>query len=84
MSQLQAQQTDRYPQRTIERTIVGLLLASRSGAPWSTDELILELGDERAVTLDGIDRLYRSGIVHRCGDFVFASRAARELDEVLG
>ncbi|MHB1538674.1 MAG: hypothetical protein ACYCUM_11420 [Solirubrobacteraceae bacterium] len=70
-------------QRTIERTIVGLLLASQAGTPWSTEELVLELGGERSVTLDGVDSLHRSGIVHRCGSFVFATRAARELDEVL-
>ncbi|MHB1468035.1 MAG: hypothetical protein ACYCU0_02420 [Solirubrobacteraceae bacterium] len=70
-------------QRTVERTIVGLLLASQPEAPWSMDELILELGGERTVTIDSIDRLHRSGIVHRCGDFVFASRTARALDEAL-
>lgn len=84
MSQVQGQPTaSGDQQRMIERTIVGLLLASGAAAPWSTHELILELGGEQTATLDCIDSLQRSGIVHRCGDFVFASRATRELDEVL-
>ena len=67
--------------QTVERAIATLLLAS-GGVPWTTDELVRELG-ERVAVLDGIDRLTRAGIVHRCGELVLASRAARELDAVL-
>ncbi|HEY1690310.1 MAG TPA: hypothetical protein VGF95_15755 [Solirubrobacteraceae bacterium] len=70
--------------RRVDRAIVGLLLDPSSTRPWSSSELVLELDAERPTALDGIDRLHRAGIVHRCGDFVFATRAATVLDKVLG
>lgn len=82
MSELQGQTgASGERQRTVERAIATLLLES-GGAPWTTGELVRELGD-RVDALDAIDRLARAGVVHRHGDLVFATRAARELDAVL-
>lgn len=44
--------------------------------PWSLDEIARELGD-RVVATDAVARLYAAGLVHRFGEFVFATRAAR-------
>ena len=84
MSELhRPQMTVMQEDRRTERAIVGLLLDRTAPQPWSAAELVLEIGGEPPITLDSIDRLQRAGIVHRCGDFVFATRAARELDQVL-
>jgi hypothetical protein len=83
MSQLRTPSISASEDRRIERTIVAVLLTSSAGSPWTTDELVLELAGEPVATLDGIDRLQRAGIVHRCREFVFPTRAAKTLDEVL-
>jgi hypothetical protein len=38
-------------------------------------EVELEIGDQ-IETGDGLAALHRAGLIHRCGDFVFATRAA--------
>ncbi|MGH2912766.1 MAG: hypothetical protein ACRDJ3_09880 [Solirubrobacteraceae bacterium] len=43
--------------------------------PWSVGELVLELRDSISVE-DALADLQEVGLVHRCGDFVWASRAA--------
>ena len=50
--------------------------------PWSLEELAREYGAEAG---ESVARLTRAGLVHRSGDFVWATRAAiraRELSEV--
>jgi predicted transcriptional regulator len=50
--------------------------------PWSMDELARECGAEAS---ESVGHLARAGLVHRSGDFVWATRAAvraRELSEV--
>jgi hypothetical protein len=50
--------------------------------PWSLDELARECGAEAG---ESVGRLARAGLIHRSGDYVWASRAAvraRELSEV--
>ena len=50
--------------------------------PWSIEELVRECGSGAG---ESVVRLQRAGLVHRSGDFVWASRAAiraRELSEV--
>jgi hypothetical protein len=70
--------------RRTDRAILALLLCSPAGRPLSAEELVLELGAERLTILDAIDRLHRTGIVHRCDRFVFPTRTAAALDELLG
>jgi hypothetical protein len=43
--------------------------------PWSFGELVLELRDPIGVQ-DALTRLHALGLVHRCGEFVWATRAA--------
>lgn len=49
--------------------------------PWSVDEIIREYGD-RADAVDALARLYGVGLIHRQGEFVWATRAALYADEI--
>ena len=59
----------------IERDILALLMGGGHVGLWAIYELQRELGDKLAVT-DALERLERSGSVHRCGEFVLITRAA--------
>jgi hypothetical protein len=63
----------------VDRGILGLLLNSEGPGLWLTEELALEVGDQLA-TVDSLTRLYAAGLIHRCQDFVFATRAAIQFD----
>ena len=50
--------------------------------PWSLDELARECGADAG---ESVGRLQRAGLIHRSGDFVWATRAAvraHELNEL--
>ncbi len=63
-----------------EQTILMLLLGGRQSV-WSVDELVAEIG-RRLDTIDTLDRLTAAGLVHRCGEFAFATRAAIRFDGI--
>jgi hypothetical protein len=62
-----------------ERTV--LLVLFHDPLPWTVEELGRELGD-RGDAIDAVGRLVGAGLVHRLGDFVFPTRAARRSDEL--
>jgi hypothetical protein len=63
-----------------EQTILILLLSDRQ-CVWSVEELVAEIG-RRLDTTDAVAALNAAGLIHRCGDFVFATRAAIRFDEI--
>ncbi len=65
-----------------EGAILGLLLDFESGSIWSEEELMRELSASRVEVLDGLARLRGAGLIHRCGRFVFATRAASRFDRL--
>jgi hypothetical protein len=69
--------------RSIESTVLGLLLDPDAQRPWAADELAREIGDQLA-TADALARLHAAGLVHCLDGFVFASRAALRADEITG
>jgi hypothetical protein len=74
----------RMPQEEEERAqkgVLGLLLASDSQRPWSVAEVERELGPPIAI-VDAVVSLHAAGLIHRCGEFVFASRAALRMDSL--
>jgi hypothetical protein len=73
-------QDDRSPEagdvlRTIEAGIYERLTRPGEQRPWAVRELVLELGDALDVE-DALADLHGTGLVHRCGEFVWATRAA--------
>jgi hypothetical protein len=60
--------------RRTEQAILMLLL-SDGQCVWSLKELVMQIG-RKLDTEDAVDALQAAGLIHRCGDFVFATRAA--------
>lgn len=65
-----------------ESAILALLLNFDAGSIWAVDELVRQLSAPRLEVLDGLAELAGAGLVHRLGDFVFASRAASSFDRL--
>jgi hypothetical protein len=66
----------------VDKAILALLLTPEEQRPWSVHEVELEMGD-RLAAVDSLARLHGAALVHRCGDFVFASRAAITAERLL-
>jgi hypothetical protein len=65
-----------------QAAILSLLLDMESGCIWAVEELVRELSASRLDVLDALAGLEGAGLVHRSGDFVFASRAASRFDRL--
>ena len=59
----------------IEAGIYDRLTLPDQQRPWAVRELVLEIGSQIDVE-DALARLHGAGLVHRCGEFVWATRAA--------
>jgi hypothetical protein len=71
---------------TLKQALLGLVVCDHPGL-WSLAELDRHLHPSstepnRALTEDAIEDLYAAGLIHRIGDYVFASRAAHEADRL--
>jgi hypothetical protein len=66
----------------VRRAILGLLVSGGSQRPWSLGELEAEVEDASAVQ-DGVRQLQGLGLVHRCEDYIWPTRAALTADELL-
>ena len=66
-----------------ELTVLTLLLDARTPWVWSIEELARELGSELDAH-DAVASLRAAGLVHRCNDFVFATRAAARFSRLVG
>lgn len=66
--------------RRTEQTIL-ILLLSGGQSIWSVEELVSEI-DRRLDVIDSLAALQAAGLVHRCHDFVFATRSALRFDEI--
>jgi hypothetical protein len=64
-----------------ERLVLDELLTSRGPGLWTAHELGLALGSQVEAT-DAVAGLGRAGLIHRCGEFVFPTRAAARMDEL--
>lgn len=59
--------------RLIDSAILDMLMGSGNQRPWSVNEIEREVGKD---ALDGLNRLYGAGLIHRLDRFVWVSRAA--------
>jgi hypothetical protein len=66
--------------RRAEQTILTLVLSDGQSI-WSVEELVSEIG-RWMDTVDALAALQAAGLVHRCHDFIFATRAALRFDEL--
>jgi hypothetical protein len=76
-----------------DQALLGLLIHDHPGL-WSLAELTRSLtsssqttgGDEPPTheTENAIERLYAAGLIHRIGNYVFATHAARTADHLAG
>lgn len=64
-----------------QKAVLGLLLRPNDQRPWSVREVEGEVG-ETIATVDAVASLHAAGLIHHCGDFVFASRAALCMDRL--
>jgi hypothetical protein len=69
-------------ERRADQAILALPLTPEEQRPWSVHEVELEMGDHLA-TVDSLARLRATGLIHRCGEFVFASRVALTAERLL-
>lgn len=65
-----------------EAAILSLLLNSEGGCVWSVHELVRELSAPRVSVVDALANLEASSLIHRCHEFVFATRAAWRFDQL--
>jgi hypothetical protein len=65
----------KHDQKTAESCILDRLTDAEDQRPWSLAELIRDFGD-RLTTEDAISGLCASGLIHRCGELIFPTRAA--------
>jgi hypothetical protein len=68
--------------RTLERVVVLALLSEGGERRWSCAELAGELGVEAQALEDAVGRLSEAGVVRVAGTEVWASAAARRIDEL--
>ncbi|HEY7892112.1 MAG TPA: hypothetical protein VIC05_07885 [Solirubrobacteraceae bacterium] len=61
--------------------LLTMLLDSEPPGLWSVEEVVRALGN-RTGAADSLMRLERDGLIHRHGEFVFATRAAIRAREI--
>jgi Mn-dependent DtxR family transcriptional regulator len=71
---------DHLSEERTDNIVLDFMLLDQS-CPWSVQEIARELGDKNDA-LDAVSRLQRMGLVHRLGELVFPTRAARRAAEL--
>jgi hypothetical protein len=66
----------------VQFLVLALLLDPECRVPWSVAELAREVGCESAAG-EAVVGLHAAGLVHRCGGFVWPSRAASRFCQLL-
>ena len=64
-----------------DSTVLSLMLCDASCCLWSVEEIARTI-HSRADAIDAVNRLEAAGLLHRIGEFVFPTLAARRADEL--
>jgi hypothetical protein len=62
-----------------DSNLISMLTSDESHRPWSVDEIARQIDDDPN---DALARLSRDGMIHRLGDFVWATRPAVRAEEL--
>jgi hypothetical protein len=81
MSEEKATLTPAEQEMCTDSIIMEWLVDGDAQRPWSVDEVAREHGD-RTQTIDALARLNGVGLIHRTGEFVWATRAAVRASEI--
>jgi hypothetical protein len=81
MSEQKATLTPAEQEQCADSIVLAWLTEGDAQRPWSVEEVAREYGD-RNDTIDALARLHGVGLIHRCGDFVWATRAAIRADAI--
>jgi hypothetical protein len=81
MSEEKATLTPAEQEMCTDSIIVAWLTEGDAQRPWSVDEVAREYGDRGDAT-DALARLHGVGLIHRTGEFVWATRAAIRAEEI--
>lgn len=65
----------------VGQAVLTLLLDDAQQRPWSIAEVQRAIGNELQAS-DALTNLHADGLIHRLGDFVFATRAAVRAGEI--
>lgn len=68
-------------EQNADGVILSLLTERDEQRPWSVDEIVREYGKGNDAT-DALNRLYGAGLIHRMGEYVWATRAAIRADDI--
>jgi hypothetical protein len=66
-----------------EHAVLGLLMDPDAPDLWSVDEIARAIGNE-VDAVDALVGLHAAGLIHRCHEFVFASRPTVRLARLVG
>jgi hypothetical protein len=72
--------TEGLSEEHVDSTVLDFMLGDHS-CPWTVHELGRELG-HHSNAIDAVRRLTATGLVHRSGEFVFPTRAARRANDI--
>jgi hypothetical protein len=75
------QDEDRLSEETRDNGVLNLFFCDPTSYPWTVDEIGREI-EHRLAAGDSVRRLTEAGLLHRCGEFVFPTRAARRADQL--
>jgi hypothetical protein len=64
------------------RGIMSVLLASDYNGPWAREDLERQMSSPALTVMDALLDLQAEGLVHIFGEIVFASHAARRMDDL--
>jgi DNA-binding HxlR family transcriptional regulator len=63
-----------------DKALMGVILSDPG--PWSFDELVREFDGDHLGVESSLNELVANGLIHRCGEFHFPTRAARRVEQI--